>query len=113
MISFVPFALLLVIVSLVSGRVEMKWRDLVLYFLGGILTGWGFSGVFEHFYPDLYHSSLRTPLDGLMTVVGFGTLVYFFKNDLAGKLMDKYLNGKIGKKDEVANDKQDGNDENS
>ena len=57
-----------------SIRKRMKWRDMGVGMLGGVLSMYGFIGMFIHYYPDLFTMSPEEikPIFGLDPIIVLG-----------------------------------------
>ena len=64
-----------------SIRKRMKWRDMGVGMLGGVLSMYGFIGMFIHYYPDMFTMSPEEikPIFGLdpIIVLGIGGICSF------------------------------------
>jgi len=91
----VPFGILLVVTLLLADKIKFKKREIFLYFIGSVITGWGFSSLVIGLLEDKIGLNISEQgergIVALVTILGFLTLIYIVKHDT----VSKYFNSKI------------------
>jgi uncharacterized transporter YbjL len=91
----VPFGILLVVTLLLSGKIKFKKKEVFLYFLGSIITGWGFSSLVISWIESKFDFNIsehgERGIVALVTILGFLLLIYVVKHDI----VNKYFKSKV------------------